>query len=129
MTVRESEQGSAEVDVVKWASPDTDSEYGWLATNSDPEARIVYGEPELAAWMPLPVGGLARRSEARACALYRRGDGRLGDLSAAEPQAAGQETLTNGWSFTYSRKPFIASLILLQFGSSPIRFSQASMFG
>jgi hypothetical protein len=53
--VRESEQGPAEVDVVKWASPDTDSEYGWLATDSDPEARIVYGEPELAAWMPLPV--------------------------------------------------------------------------
>ena len=55
VTVRESEQGSAEVDVVKWASPDRDSEYGWLATDSDPEARIVYGEPELAAWMPLPA--------------------------------------------------------------------------
>jgi hypothetical protein len=54
VTVRESEQGAAEVDVVKWASPDPDSEYGWLATDSDPEAKIVYGEPELAAWMPLP---------------------------------------------------------------------------
>jgi hypothetical protein len=54
VTVRESEQGAAEVDVVKWASPDKDSEYGWLATDSDPEAKIVYGEPELAAWMPLP---------------------------------------------------------------------------
>ena len=54
VTVRESEQGPAEVDVVKWASPDRDSGYGWLATDSDPEARIVYGEGELAAWMPLP---------------------------------------------------------------------------
>ena len=55
VTVRESEQGPAEVDVVKWAKPDHDSDYGWLATDSDPEARIVYSDGELAAWMPLPV--------------------------------------------------------------------------
>lgn len=54
VTVRESEQGPAEVDVVKWTKPDANSEYGWLATDSDPEARIVYGDGELAAWMPLP---------------------------------------------------------------------------
>ena len=56
-----------------WSSgpaPTCDSEYGWLATDSDPEARIVYGEPELAAWMPLPVGRLARRRRGRRLSPY-----------------------------------------------------------
>jgi hypothetical protein len=55
VTVRASEQGAAEVDVVKWAKPDRDAEDGWIATDSDPEARVIYGEGELAAWMPLPT--------------------------------------------------------------------------
>ena len=55
VTVRASEQGAAEVDVVKWARPDRQSEAGWIATDSDPEARVVYAEGELAAWMPLPT--------------------------------------------------------------------------
>jgi hypothetical protein len=63
VTVRESEQGAAEVDVVKWAASDRDAEYGWIATDSDPEARVVYGDGELAAWMPLPSA--VRRSGAR----------------------------------------------------------------
>ena len=54
VTVRASEQGAAEVDVVKWAKPDRDAEPRWIATDSDPEARVVYAEGELAAWMPLP---------------------------------------------------------------------------
>ncbi|MBN9022095.1 MAG: hypothetical protein J0H08_08385 [Rhizobiales bacterium] len=53
VTVRATEQGPAEVDVVKWAKGA--GEGGWLATDSDPEARIVYGNGELAAWMPLPA--------------------------------------------------------------------------
>ena len=55
VTVRASEQGAAEVDVVKWAKPDRQAEAGWIATDSDPEARVVYAEGELAAWMPLPT--------------------------------------------------------------------------
>jgi holo-[acyl-carrier protein] synthase len=54
VTVRETEQGPAEVDIVKWAATARGGEAGWLATDSDPEARVVYAEGELAAWMPLP---------------------------------------------------------------------------
>ena len=54
VTVRATEQGEAEVDVVKWAPGEAGSDPGWLATDSDPAARIVYGNGELAAWMPLP---------------------------------------------------------------------------
>ncbi len=53
VTVRATEQGEAEVDVVKWATG-AGSDAGWLATDSDPGARIVYGDGEIAAWMPLP---------------------------------------------------------------------------
>src|SRR5688572_21265284 len=60
VTVRASEQGAAEVDVVKWARPDRDREAGWIATDSDPEARVVYAEGELAAWMPLPAADASR---------------------------------------------------------------------
>jgi len=60
VTVRDSEQGAAEVDVVKWTKADPSGEHGWLATDSDPEARVVYGERELAAWMPLPAADPGR---------------------------------------------------------------------
>lgn len=62
VTVRASEQGEAEVDVVKWTKADPTAEYGWLATDSDPEARIVYGDGELAAWMPMPTATSDRPS-------------------------------------------------------------------
>lgn len=55
VTVRASEQGAAEVDVVRWAKPGPGAEAGWIATDSDPEARVIYAEGELAAWMPLPA--------------------------------------------------------------------------
>ncbi len=54
VTVRASEQGPAEVDVVKWAKPDRAAEAGWIATDSDAAAPIAYAEGELAFWMPLP---------------------------------------------------------------------------
>jgi hypothetical protein len=54
VTVRASEQGPAEVDVVKWAKPDRAAEPGWIATDSDAEAPIIYADGELASWMPLP---------------------------------------------------------------------------
>lgn len=55
VTIRASEQGPAEVDVVKWAKPDRAAEAGWIATDSDADARIVYAEAELTYWMPLPT--------------------------------------------------------------------------
>ena len=61
VTVRATEQGDAEVDIVKWARIGTGAEPGWLATDSDVDARVVYGEGELAAWMPLPAATSDRR--------------------------------------------------------------------
>ena len=60
VTVRETEQGPAEVDMVRWSKPDASAEPGWLATDSDAAARIVYGDGELAAWMPVPAANVER---------------------------------------------------------------------
>lgn len=55
VAVRASEQGPAEVDVVRWAKPEPSAEEGWIATDSDPAARVVYADAELTRWMPLPT--------------------------------------------------------------------------
>jgi hypothetical protein len=52
--IRASEQGAAEVDLVRWAKPDKSAEEAWVSAESDPGAAIVYAEPELSGWMPLP---------------------------------------------------------------------------
>ena len=49
-SVRASEQGPAEVDVVRWAV----REERWIAADSDPGCIIVYADAELTGWMPLP---------------------------------------------------------------------------
>jgi hypothetical protein len=51
--IRASEQGPGEFDMVRWAENGLGEE-GWLATDSDPFARVVYADNELAYWMPLP---------------------------------------------------------------------------
>ena len=53
-TVRASEQGPAEVDVVRWAAPRGAFEPEWIATDSDPACLVTYGDDELVAWMPIP---------------------------------------------------------------------------
>jgi len=53
--VRASEQGAAEVDVVRWLRSPRTGEEGWVATDSDSGARFVYAEGELQSWMPLPA--------------------------------------------------------------------------
>lgn len=53
--IRASEQGPAEIDAVRFAKSARSGEEGWVANDSDPHARIVYAEGELAAWMPLPT--------------------------------------------------------------------------
>jgi hypothetical protein len=50
--VKASEQGSAEVDMVRWAKTGLVGEAGWVST--DPGAAIFYAEAELSGWMPLP---------------------------------------------------------------------------
>jgi hypothetical protein len=52
--IRASEQGPAEVDVVRWARSSPGGEKGWIAADSDPTLVIVYAEVELTHWMPLP---------------------------------------------------------------------------
>ena len=53
--IRATEQGPAEVDAVRFAQSARSGEEGWVANDSDPFARVVYAEGELAAWMPLPT--------------------------------------------------------------------------
>jgi len=49
--VRASEQGPAEMDVVRWAMRDE----RWIAADSDPGCIIVYADAELTGWLPLPA--------------------------------------------------------------------------
>ena len=53
--IRATEQGPSEVDAVRFAKSARSGEEGWVANDSDPFARVVYAEGELAAWMPLPT--------------------------------------------------------------------------
>ena len=55
VAIHASEQGAAEVDAVRWAQSARSGEEGWVANDSDPFARIIYGEPELSGWLPLPT--------------------------------------------------------------------------
>ncbi len=53
--IRASEQGAAEVDMVRWAKPDRSGEACWIAVDSDPQCLVTYEETELRSWMPLPT--------------------------------------------------------------------------
>ena len=52
--VRATEQGPGEFDMVRWTRSARSGEEGWIAADSDPAARVIYAESELAYWMPLP---------------------------------------------------------------------------
>jgi hypothetical protein len=52
--IRASEQGPAEVDLVRWGKPDRSQEPCWISADSDPGALIIYPETEVTGWMPLP---------------------------------------------------------------------------
>ncbi len=62
VTVRDSEQGPAQVDVAHWARADQYGMEGWRSANSHPGQIIGYAEPELKCWMPLPTAGAAQPS-------------------------------------------------------------------
>ncbi len=55
IAVRASEQGPAEVDVVRWSRAERAEEKGWVATDSQPGLSLIYAEAELTGWMPLPT--------------------------------------------------------------------------
>lgn len=52
--IRPSEQGAAEVDMVRWARPDRSGDECWVSSDSDPACLVTYAETELSGWMPLP---------------------------------------------------------------------------
>ena len=54
VAIRSSEQGPAEVDVVRWTRAELPGEEFWIATDSDPGCRVSYSNAELTGWMPLP---------------------------------------------------------------------------
>lgn len=65
--VKASEQGAAEVDIVRWAKIGSAADAGWVSTESDPGAPVFYAEAELSGWMALPSllpkqGGRGKRS-------------------------------------------------------------------
>lgn len=60
VTVRQSEQGSAEVDVVFWSPGDRFAIEGWRASDSVPGRVVEYAESELKCWMPMPSANPAR---------------------------------------------------------------------
>jgi len=53
--IRASEQGDAEVDLVRWAAPERGAEPCWVSAESDPGVAIFYADAELSGWMPLPT--------------------------------------------------------------------------
>jgi len=60
--IRASEQGPAEYDAVRWATSARSDEASWVATDSDPDARIAYADNELAGWMEMPATAPPLRS-------------------------------------------------------------------
>ena len=65
VAIRASEQGPAELDTVRWAKSASSGQEGWVAFDSDPDARIVYSDGELAYWLPLPSQAAPRRPARR----------------------------------------------------------------
>lgn len=62
--IKASEQGPAEVDLVRWEPSERGGEGGWVSAESDPGAAIFYAEAELSGWMPLPSPLPQRRKRA-----------------------------------------------------------------
>lgn len=62
VTIRQSEQGPAEVDLAYWSHGDQFGAEGWRASDSSPGHIIEYAEPELKCWMPMPSANLNRTS-------------------------------------------------------------------
>jgi hypothetical protein len=62
VVIRATEQGSDEVDVVRWDRPQRSNENCWIAVDSVSGCQFVYADPELVFWMPLPLQFPTQRS-------------------------------------------------------------------
>ena len=81
VALRASEQGPAELDTVRWAKSASSGQEGWVAFDSDPQARVVYSDGELAYWLPLPQSGRTGTPAAQGKTGDERGrERRLRDL-------------------------------------------------
>ena len=56
VSIRSTEQGPAEVDVVRWSKTKRAADACWISTDSSAECAIAYEAWEVAYWMPLPSG-------------------------------------------------------------------------
>ncbi len=61
VTIRSTEQGPADVDVAYWAGADRHGPEGWRAADSYPGQIVLYADPELKCWMPLPSAADSER--------------------------------------------------------------------
>ena len=52
--IRASEQGAADVDVVRWQTNKRAADPCWTSTDSSHDCAIIYDDWEVAFWMPLP---------------------------------------------------------------------------
>jgi hypothetical protein len=59
--LKASEQGPAQVDVVRWARSARSGDGAWVASDSDQEARVAYSDGDLECWLPLPTQERAPR--------------------------------------------------------------------
>jgi len=53
--LKASEQGPAQMDVVRWATSARSEEGAWVASDSDQLARVIYSDADLECWVPLPT--------------------------------------------------------------------------
>jgi hypothetical protein len=53
--LKASEQGPAQMDVVRWARSAQTGEGAWVANDSDRVARVAYSDADLESWLPLPT--------------------------------------------------------------------------
>src|SRR5262245_19476340 len=53
--LKASEQGPAQMDVLRWAKSARSGEGAWVASDSDQVARVIYFDADLECWVPLPT--------------------------------------------------------------------------
>ena len=62
VTIRQSEQGPAEVDLAYWSNGEQFGGAGGRASDSAPGEIFEYAETELKCWMPMPQANVGRAS-------------------------------------------------------------------
>ena len=55
VVIRGGEQGTADIDVVRWMRPRNAPDCCWVSTDSTHDCAIVYEDWEVVHWMPLPL--------------------------------------------------------------------------